>query len=242
MRFDPDRYVTNAAAARTYQSDAAAEDKLIGTYSGAAGQFVIQRVDKNLHVILGTQNVELIPYAPDSFLANGTLGITISFKAGATDKDPITAYQDGVEIGTRQAASPLYTEPKGRFTVSVPTGLAAVQIGDLGVLQVINPPSTFVVAAEDAPTGEVKDAVQAWLIKYQQIKDEKPDTPRTIPINGATWTQYVYTLADGQLLIVVALKQGNTAYFVSLKAKAADVPRLTAPFNTLLLSFQIKTP
>ncbi|MHB8629820.1 MAG: serine hydrolase domain-containing protein [Aggregatilineales bacterium] len=240
FQYDPVQFKQNVAAARTYKADPAALDKVAGTYTGPAGIITVTKVNGILHLTLGSQNIELIPYALDSFLANGALGITISFKADSSGV--LSVYQGDVAIGKRtsNAAPTTYMEPKGRFTVSISPGLTIQQIGDLGVIQTTNPAGIFVVAAADATGTDLQAEVTAWLVKYAQIKaDAQPSNVRQIPINGATWTQYLYSLPDGQLLAVVALLQGKTVYFVSLTAKPDAIAALTPNFNALLLSFKI---
>jgi CubicO group peptidase (beta-lactamase class C family) len=239
FHIDPARYKVNAAAARTFKG--AKLDKYVGAYSGPAGSFTVQVIDGKLHLLLGPQNVELVPYAEDAFLVNETWGISISFKFKSDDV--AAAFQDGVEIGQRQSKTVSeYKDPKGRFSLTIPAGLTVMQIGELAVMQSTTPPGTFVVAAETATGKDLKEDVQKWLVKYAQIKDEVPFNTRPVPVNGQDWVQYLYQLPDGQLLVVVATRQAGTAYFISLKAKSNDVVAFTANFNMLLLSFKISKP
>ncbi len=241
FQFDPVQFKQNVAAARAFKADPAALDKVTGVYEGPAGTITITNVNGVLHVTVGSQNIALIPYAPDAFLANGTLGITVSFKADSAGT--LSIYQGNVQIGTRSAsgaAPSIYKDPQGRFTVSVPPGLAVQQIGDLGVIQTTNPAATFVVAAQAATGTDLQTEVSNWLVQYAQIKKgDQPTNVRPIPLSNATWTQYLYTLPDGELLAVVALLQGNTVYFVSIKATPSAIAALTLNFNSLLLSFTI---
>lgn len=238
-QFDPVEYQKDVAAAKSYKADAAALKALEGNYVGIVGKVSVTATDKVLNVKIDgqiKQDVTLVPYADNQFLVNGALGTILSFKAD--DKQVMGVYQKGTLIA-QHGDTQTYADPGGQFTVQLPTGWTAQQIADLGVVQVNDPQGTIVFAAESNATDDLKTLVKNWLLKYKQISTEEPINIRDVPINGLTWTQYLYTLADGELLAVVATKQANAVYFVSIKGKQDAVTTLSPNLNSLVMSFKI---
>ena len=108
-------------------------------------------------------------------------------------------------------------------------------------MKATNPDGLFVLAAQEAGNDDLKTSVQKLInTKYDPSFNQEPADTRPVPVNGQTWTQFLYKLPSDQLLAVVATKQKETVYFVVLQAKLADMQTLTPKFNDLLLNFKIK--
>jgi hypothetical protein len=245
--FDLAQFKAQLQAARTYKADPAALAALAGDYPGVLGKLTVTAREGKLYAKFESQpiTVELVPFEPGGFLVNafpvpGSVSV-ITFK---TDPNgTITIYQSGVQIAQRlgkgvQAAE--YKDPKGRFTVTIPQGLAVKQEGDLVLLQSANPPGVFILTAADAGANSLQDNVTRFLKTLDPTFNLQPASVQALPpLGGVTWTQYLYQLEGDQVVAVVAAQQNGTTYLILGQAKSADLQALSPTFQSLLLSFKI---
>lgn len=245
--FDPAQFKAQLQAARAYKADPAALAALAGDYPGVLGTLTITAREGKLYAKFESQPItaELVPFEPGSFLVNVfPLPASVSVITFKTDPNgTITVYQNGVQIAQRlgegvQGAE--YKDPKGRFTVAIPQGLAVKQQGDLVLLQSANPPGVFILTAADAGSNTLQDNVTRFLKTLDPTFNLQPSSVQVLPpLGGVTWTQYLYQLQGDQVVAVVAAQQNGTAYFILAQAKSADLQALSPTFQSLLLNFKI---
>src|SRR5258708_918766 len=155
FHFDPAEYKKDVAAAKAYKADPTALIRLTGEYSGLAGDASLVVRDGALHLVIASskQDVVLIPFAPDMFLINGTLGTVITIKPDASGV--MTAYQDNTVVAQRldkNVKASTYIDPQGRFTLTIPAGLTVRRKGDMLIVQPPqNPPAPLFLPAPSPP-------------------------------------------------------------------------------------------
>src|SRR5262249_48544890 len=241
--FDPEQYRADIAAARAYKSDPKELAKLEGDYTGVAGTVSIVLKDGMLHLVVSgpiTSDIALVQYKPDAFLLNTTIGTSVTFKID--DKGTASIYQGETQIAQRpnkDVKLAEYKDPKGRFTLTIPDGVTSEQKGDVLTWKSADPEGTFLVTALDAGKDDLNTVTAAFVKQIDASSTVKLLNQRDIPINGLTWTQYIYQLPSGEILAVEAIKQGSTAYFITAQAKAEAIQNLAAKLNSMLLTFKI---
>lgn len=242
---DPAQLKAHLQAARTYHADPAMLAALTGDYPSAVGTLTITSRDGKLYAGIKGQATasELVPFEPGGFLVN-TFPVAGSLVRFATDaQGTITVTQDGRQIAQRlgpgvQPAT--YKDPAGRFTATIPHGLAVQPQGDLVTLSSATPPGTFLLTALDSAGQSLSDSVTQLLRTLDPTFDRQPAGSTVFPpVNGAVWTQYLYTLPGDQTLAVLATQHHGTTYFVLLQAKSANLDALTPTLQALVFSFQI---
>lgn len=247
--YDPAAQQALLDSARSYQPDPAALDRLIGPYTSAFAQISIASRDGTLVMDVdagtGLQSLEIVPYEEDGFLIEGFVsrGYFNILTFTATDDGTVLLSLDGQRIAQRLAEGvslATYTDPQNRFTATIPLGLTPQEDQPLAAFISADPEGVFVVAATDAAAENLAASAQAFVAQlhpdFELAAADRRDfqTP-----DGRTWTQYIYTLSEERLLVVLALREGSTDYFISLEAASSAIQTLAVPLQDLLLSFQI---
>jgi CubicO group peptidase (beta-lactamase class C family) len=104
IRFDPEQWEKDVAAAKAYKADPTALKKLEGTYTilGATGDTQLVLQEGMLHLLIEKpikQDVLLVPLADNKFLMNGTMQppLNMAFDTDGT----VVVFQSGIPVGRR---------------------------------------------------------------------------------------------------------------------------------------------
>ncbi|HRE46294.1 MAG TPA: serine hydrolase domain-containing protein [Aggregatilineales bacterium] len=232
------------AAARAYTP---APDELafyVGDYDGVTGKFTITLEGKALMLNITqpvTLSLRLYPFAKDEFLVNETPGTTFNFSVGADGV--LRIMQSGVEVARRlQSNAPAdstYSDPDGRFSFTVRADLTVVQKDDHALITTPDSAATFTLGTLEMSGDDLGVAVKAVKDRFASAISSDPVDKRDIPINGTTWTQFVYVGADGALFVVEALPKEGTLYYIAIAGSQAGITTYTSALNTMLLSFKL---
>jgi CubicO group peptidase (beta-lactamase class C family) len=245
-KFDPVERRKQVEAARAYKPDPAALEKLAGEYDSPQGKMTLVAKDGKLIVQLPINPLELVPYSADGFLLNGNsfslaLGFTFKTDAEGTTKMFLGDIEFAQRLG-KDVKAVEYKDSKGRFTVALPAGIEAqpAETESIAVFKMADPAATLRIGAVDAKAEKLEDDVKQWVTTFRPGFDLKPLSVNDAPLpNGVTWTQYLYSLPDNDLLVVLVTKKGSTLYFVSAQAKLDAAQRLSLPIVNLLQAFKI---
>jgi CubicO group peptidase (beta-lactamase class C family) len=240
--FDPAAVKKVFTAARSYKANPDDLKAVVGDYTGIAGNFSLSlHADGKLYGAFTSPvkvEVRLDPIASDTYALNNTLGQTVTIKA---DKDGVmSVVQNTIVVGQKadQVKNTLYTDAKGRFSVTVPSGLKQTETDRGLTLVSTDPVATLTVAAVTS-----SDTLDTTAAAYAQTlaKDvpAKPLSQNDVPVNDQTWTQYIFVLPDSSFLAVEGLKVKDTAYFITVQGTSAALQGMTPAINTMLISFKI---
>jgi CubicO group peptidase (beta-lactamase class C family) len=241
---DPDQYHADALAARAFAPDPESFKPLVGDLEGPGGKVTILTHDGKLFVGLvapAPREIELVPMAADRYLLNSSFGTVISFTVDG--KGTVSAYQGAVMIGQRLGKGVTlakYSDPRGRFSATLPDGFAARLQDDVETLVSTSPSGSFYLSAAEASSDELGASVAKKLKQIDASFQQDPIRTNAVAHpNGQTWTQFLYALPDGDLVAALATRQKDTVYFVILRAPASSVQALTGAFQQLWLSVVI---
>jgi CubicO group peptidase (beta-lactamase class C family) len=236
-------------ATRTYKPTLEALKSVEGHYALITGDTLTVRVkDGKLEAEQAGQTFPLVAAsATDFFVDIGSSLIELEFRVSANGI--VWLYQQGELIGVRlpsttdTASSNAVSElrdPNGRFSLTLPAGQVAVNnTPTFSVVQYANPNAAFVFMAGDAK-GALEASVEALVRQVDPTFNIKPtQTTKLPPLEGITWTQFIYPLPGGQTLAVLATQQGNTIYVIALQAKTSDLNALAGTLQQIASSYKI---
>jgi hypothetical protein len=139
-----------------------------------------------------------------------------------------------------QNSSTEFKNTANQYSFTLPTNLTlAQQTPNFSVFQSAKPAATVIVATTKA-NSDLEQSVKAVVGQFDPSFKQKPDNVRELPaINGVVWTQYLYQLPNGEILVALAARKADTAFVIVSQLKAADVNAFTPTINQLLSSFKI---
>jgi CubicO group peptidase (beta-lactamase class C family) len=232
-------HAQNVSAVRAYRPDSATLKSYEGDYTGITGKFTLTaEPTKLLFKSAEGAAAELIPFADGKFLINGQLNSVIEFRK---DANGVKVYQSGVEVAQRidnKSSASLYTDPKGRFTLPIPTGVSVEQKGDQAIFSSKEGGYTLIVTA--LTLGDSQQATITALAAQQTppITGKAIDV-RKIPVGTLTWTQYLYEAEKSQIFVVEALTTSDMVIVITITGDQATIGKATATLNALLIGFKL---
>ncbi len=247
--YDPSTRQIMLGQARNYQLNPAALDPLVGDYTSSFAEISVVNEDGTLYLDVdqgaGLQHLEMVPFEDGGFLINDipARGYFSQFNFAIADDGTITLYQEGQKIAQRLPEGvtlATYADPQGRFTVTIPLGLAQQATQPVATFVSADPLGVFTLSATDA-TAETLTASALALVQllhpdFTQAAASQGDFQMP---DGRTWTQYIYTVTADRALVVLALREGSTDYFITLEAANTAIQTLAGPLQELLLNLQI---
>jgi CubicO group peptidase (beta-lactamase class C family) len=240
VQLDMNAYNALVAQAKAYHADSAALAKLAGDYTGVPGSFKIIAQADRLTYKEGDTTFDLIPFADGKFVLNGSLGTVFEFR---TDANGVTIWQGINQVAQRtdnKRVADTYVDPAGHFSLPLPAGLTVEQKDTVAVIKPKDGSYTLTISTQ-ALAGEQDAVVSALAAKQTPSITSKPVDVRKIPVNGQTWTQYIYQNADQTVFVVEALAQGKVLYLITIAGSEAAIGQATPVLNTMLLGFQLNS-
>jgi hypothetical protein len=247
--YDPATRQIMLGQARNYQPDPAVLDRLIGDYTSSFAQISVVSDGDILYLDVdqgaGLQHLEMVPYEDGGFLITDipARGYFSQFNFDIAADGTITLYQEGQKIAQRLPAGvtlATYADPQGRFTITIPLGLAQQATQPVATFVSADPLGVFTISATEASaetlTASAQVLVQLLHPDFTQAAVNQRDFQMP---DGRTWTQYIYTVTADRSLVVLALREGSTDYFLSLEAANTAIQTLAGPLQELLLNLQI---
>jgi hypothetical protein len=243
MGFNLTEFRANLETAKTYKPDLEALKALEGEYIiKGVQQSTFSIKDNRLYATTDGLTIELVPFKKDAFLGNSTGAYGQVFTVRTDVDGTVRFWAAGQVVAERLSKGQkpnTYTDPKGRFTVTIPSVLKTEAQGEQLVLKNETPPGTFILTQSESAEDLAATAGKVVAKLYPNLSKPPVDT-RQVPLpDGQVWTQYIYQLSDTEALVVVGIKPKGTAHFIILQAKGTDVQTLVPFFNNLILSYKI---
>lgn len=138
--------------------------------------------------------------------------------------------------GALGAQADVYQDPQGRYSMPIPAGWTASTEGDTA--QLVNPDGSatlnlWVVQADDVRSG-ITAALTQLIPDFAAQPVQSNDI--TLP-GGIVWTQKVYVLESGDLLVALGTIKEGSAYVMTVQSTPAALATATPALNTVVLGF-----
>ncbi|MBC7870424.1 MAG: beta-lactamase family protein [Chitinophagaceae bacterium] len=244
--YDPEALQTYIDAARAYQPIPGEFDVLVGDYESSFAEISIELRDTVPYAVVEQQgislDIELVAIEAGSFIGNGRgLGNSV-FTFDVDENGTVRLSQDGSQIAVKAGEGvdlPTYNDPDGHYRLPLDENLTVEQMADYAVFTSSDPEGAFYLG-----TGETGDDQQAsgldFVHRFNPEFEGDPVDVQAVPLpSGLTWTQYIYVMEDENLLVVLALSQDGTDYFIVLQSDPLTLQSLTPILNNLLLTFAL---
>lgn len=245
--YDPDRVERIMAEVAAYEADPAEFEPLVGQYSSVVGELTLFVEDERLYLRQIVEDrpfdFELVPYGSNVFYLNESPNAGSAFRFEVDDVGTVTMFQEGQQIGQmlgEGVEQAVVEDPRGRFEFNLPQDVTIGIMDNQIVLNFTEPDARIYVEGVDAHTNDKRTIVEDYLTANEITVSGDPLDARDLPLpDGSVWTQYVYALPDGTLIVGLIRLEDETAYLVGIQADQATLGAITSALNEVLLSFRL---